>query len=229
MNELDDRRVLGALEFFSAASGARLRSPLQVHGAGLELQRNAGGLYVIRQAAGLQHHGIEFFAAPDTPAAETQSFELEVRDPQRAHAARRLSLRLPRPSQATPGNTSLLEPVRVPLLPARSFRGGPDWALLHARVLRSDDHRPVANALLSLQTQVGGARSCDALTDGDGEALLCVTGVAPVLPGEGANAALSREFTAQVTVVVDSEVADPAALPDPDRIASRRTAGAAGV
>lgn len=227
--EADDRRVLGAIEFFSGPSGARIRRPLQLASGALELRRNASGLYVIWSASRLEMHASSFAAPPDSPAPESRVFEVDVADPQGAFAPRRLRLRLPRPLTVAEGSGSLLQAIRVALLPARTHALAPDWAVLRVRLLRENSSQPLRNALLLLDTGIEGTRATPATSDADGEAVLIVTGAAPVLPGEGGDAALSQEFAASLTVVLDDEVLNQDVPPDPDRIAQRRGTGASGV
>lgn len=237
MNELLERRALGAVEFVNAVTGGRITEPLRVAAAGAALARNAGGLYVLREAAGLAHHTQAFLEAPADPARESLDFELAVEDPQRRFLPRSAVVKLPRSREAAGRAGAALTPVRVELLPTAAAPTSPNWALLRARVrVPGPGDVGLANALLRVTPQLAGAAPVLAMTDAEGEALVAVPGAPPVLPAAGGGGAvLTREFSAAIQVVLDGQVvqrSDAGAAPprpDPDRIESRRAAGASGV
>lgn len=227
MIELLDRRALGALEFVSAVTSARVLGPLRVSAAGARIAANRSGLYVIHQLDALDEHSAAFAAPPSQPPALSLPLEVEVSDPAGHYSSRRCALALPRRDVAFDQADSLLAAVRFQLYPAVSHRPAAGWAVLRARVLDRLE-LPIRNALLQVQTDEAGARGSRAITDANGEALLFVAGVPPLVVS-ATPLGFSATFPARVEVVVDLEVAGLNRVPDPDRIAQRRLAAAPGV
>lgn len=244
MNELLERRVLGAIEFVSAVTGARIVEPLRIDVDGATLARNARGLYVLRQARGLEHHATTFHEAPDSPPETTVPLELKVEDPQRRFLPRIAEVRLPR-SRAPAGDPgAALTPITIKLFPSTAAPTGANWALLRARVrIPGTEDIGLVNALLRVAPQIPGSVLVLALTDTQGEALVVVPGVPPVLPaaggggggGGGGGAVLTRDFPAAIEVVLDEQVvrranaAPPVPRPNPDTIETRLASSASGV
>lgn len=225
--ELIDHRCLGAIEFVDAITGARIRDPLKLESERLDLRANASALYVIRWARGLQDHLDEFENMPTTPALEAAGeFELEVADTRHRYLARRARIKLPRKDAPLSDAASVLHPLKVPLYPSGARPVETSWAVLRASVCVVDAGRRVgvANAWLTLTCALPGVAPATALTDALGEALLAVTGVAPVRPAQGGNGALTRSFPVTLRVALHEDMvhrADaraPRPVADPDRI-----------
>ncbi len=243
MNELVERRVLGAIEFVSAVTGARILEPLKVDIDGVTPARNGRGLYVLRQARGLEQHTTSFQEAPDSPPEATVLLELKVEDPQRHFLPRVAEVRLPRSRAAAGDPGAALTPITIKLFPAAAAPTGANWALLRARVrIPGTEDIGLVNALLRVAPQLPGANPVLAMTDARGEALVAVPGVPPVLPaagggggGGGGGAVLTSDFPAAIEVVLDEEVVrlanatPPVPRPNPDTIETRLASSESGV
>ena len=236
MREVVDRRVLGAVEFIDAVTAARMRGRLRIAPTDkrVSITANASALYVIRSAPGLEHHLHEFERPPSTPALESLSFEISVTDPARRYLPRTTRIRLPRKDAPITDARSVLNPIVVRLYPAGAADVGANWAVLRARVQMNDgSERGLGNALVVVTPQLAGFTPVTAMTDERGEALVAIPGVAPVMPGVGGAAVLTREFACAVEVVFDRRVVfvegEAAGLADPESIAAARLAGDAAI
>lgn len=232
-----EQRVLGAIEFIDALTGVRVREALKVKAPSLRLSVNASSLYVIRDAAKLTAHTAAFAAPPATPAFEAEAYPLQISDPQRRYLARAAQVKLPRKDLPASDPGSLLRPVQVAVYPSMARPVDPAWASarVFVYVTESGNRIGVANALLKLTPGLDSAEARYALTDRNGEALLAVAGVQPVLPSGGADdddphVVYTRNFSAALLVALDADVArrgdatPPLPLPDPDLIQSRLAA-----
>jgi hypothetical protein len=236
MIEFLDRRALGAIEFVDAITAARMRAPLRVEPSDerVVITTNRSALYVIRSAPGLEHHLGEFEQAPATPALGSLDFGISASDPAHRYLSRTTRIKLPRKDAPQSDAQSVLNPIVVPLYPASAAAVGSNWAVLRARV-QDGTARGLSNVLVVVSPQLAGFSPVTAVTDERGEALVAVTGVAPVLPSGGGAAVLTREFSCDVTVVLDRRVVrvEPAVgsnpPPDPESIAADRLAGSPDV
>ena len=225
-----EHRVLGAVEFVDAITGARVGDPLAVSGSGLQLRATGSGLYAITAATGLETHTEAFDAPPATPAALSLPFTLAVSDRQRRYLPRSAQLLLPRRATPPSDADSVLAPLRVPLYPAGTRPLDGLWAVLRASVFVLVQGRRVgiANAWLTLTPTLPDLAPTRALTDAQGEALLAFTGVPPIRPASGEDGdpdvVYSREFTATLRVALHRDMAwradasPPMPLADPDQI-----------
>lgn len=247
MIELVDRRVLGAIELFNAATLVRIAEPLSVRSEELSIRRNRLGLYVIHAAQGLTAHTLAFSRPPDEPAVESATYQVDVDDPEHRFLSRRAQVKLPRKPAGIDDPGSVLVPIRIAMSPAGPAPVLPTWAIARIRVQVAGGNQAeppgLANVLVRL-TPEAGAREQTTLTDPLGEALVIVTGVAPVLPAgapdpgadpDAVPPVLTQTFAASLELVLDAAVVRPSStnpldarlLPraDPDAIARRRTEG----
>jgi hypothetical protein len=240
MRERLERRVLGAIEFVDAVTGARIAGPLRVSAGRLKLVLNRSALYVVREAPGLEPHTFAFEKPPAEPALESLSFTLTVEDPVGRYLSRSALIKLPRKDAAQSDAKSVLRPVAVSLFPGAALPARGAWAVLRLRVQVADGQVGIANALVTATPQVAGATPVSAMTDAHGEALLAVPGISPVLPTAGGGAppgppgppqpVLTREFGAALRIVLDRDVVRredaprPWPAPNPDEIERRRAA-----
>ncbi len=232
MIEHVERRVLGALEFVSQATGARVAGPLQVEADGLTTRRNASGLVVLCAVRGLEAHDGAFLAPPATPAAKSIGIDLDIEDPGRHYLPRRARIELPRKAVTAGDPDSLLVPIRIELMPAPATPLAAAWTVLRVRVASASTPEPrkgIANAYLRATLALDAARVVTAMTDARGEGVLVVPGVDPVVATAGP-IPLGTQFTAAVEVVLDGAVArpedptQPPPVPDPESIERRRAA-----
>jgi hypothetical protein len=232
-----EQRCLGAIEFVDALSGVRVREPLRLECADLRLHANGSALYVIRGAAGLASHTEAFAEPPDEPPFEDREHHLTVTDPQQRYLPRRVAIKLPRRNAPQSDPDSVLRPIAVALYPGGARAVDPLWALVRASVfVLADGVRVgIANAWLTLQPALAGAGPVHALTDGHGEALLAVAGVAPVRPATGSDedpdVVFTRDFGATLRVILHrdavhrADARTPRPIADPDRIEADITLG----
>lgn len=227
-----ERRVLGALEFVSAATGARVAGPLSIAADGLTTRRNASGLVVLWSASGLEAHNDAFLTPPATPVPKTVGFDLEIADPAHRYLPRRAHIDLPRKAATTADTDSVLVPIRIALMPAPDTAMAPAWTALRVRVAAVSTPEPrkgIANAYLRATLALDTPRVVTAMTDARGEGVLVVAGVDPIVATTGPNP-LGTQFTASVEVVLDSAVTclegtkQPLPIPDPEAIEKRRVA-----
>lgn len=231
MIEHVERRVLGALEFVSAATGARVAEPLRISADGLTTRRNASGLVVLWSARGLEPHNDVFLEPPGTPAVESVGFDLDIEDPSRRYLPRRAHIDLPRKAAPETDPDSVLVPIRIELMPAPATPTTGTATVLRVRVAAAATPVPrkgIANAYLRATLALDPPRLATAMTDARGEGVLVVAGVDPVVATPGPSP-LGKEFDASVEIVLDSAVArlaDSEAIPcpDPEEIERRRAA-----
>jgi len=231
MIENVDRRVFGAIEFVDDVTDARVLAPLRVDAPGVGLMRNGSGLYVIRTLAGHDDYTRAFDDAPANPPRADVA--MTVRDPARRYLPRGFTLALPRllrtpalPVVADDATT----PVQVRLSPAASLTLRGTWAALRLRVVveGSSPEEGLANVLVEATPSVLGLHVQRTMTDTDGEALVVIAGVPPLLPDAGP-AGLTREFKTTLRLVLDTEVVRPGTAPtipiaDPQRVLDRLAA-----
>jgi hypothetical protein len=234
-----ERRVLGAIEFVDAITGARVRAPLNVTGEGLRLARNASGLYVMLAAKGFEAYTQAFASPPQPSPGAPPVFSVAVEDPRRRYLGRRLSFPLPRKNAPEHDADSALAPLVAELYPSAAMPVAANWALLRVSVRRAGHPETgLGNVLVRLAPRPQGLSARMAITDARGEALLAVPGAPPVMPSEGGGAeggepVLTEQFTAALNAVSDPQAVRPEGgallLPDPQAILDRAQAPQPGV
>lgn len=182
LNERIEQRVLGALRLVDRATGGPLTRPLKVFSDSARLVRNLSGLYVVTQADGLEEHTESFLAPPDNPAPESNTYNIEVHDPQMHYLPRLVSLRLPR--DPDPGNAgspdSLFKARDVAMYPSSTARLSPNWSTVRAFVTLGPDvqtARPVRGCLIRIVDAGQETELAWGISDERGEALVIVPGV----------------------------------------------------
>ncbi len=198
-------RVLGAVRFIDATTGARVQSRLALTSdEATTWQRNSSGAYVVVRAAGfdaftghdptLTDAQMEalFRSPPDVPAA-ARTFT--VTDPAEQYLSRRFVLTLPR------AGDDLFEPLEVPLhraTSARPFGAGPR---LYVSV-RDDRDPPGAVPGALVVVTIDGVEAGRTTTGPTGEAVVELVGRPTFVTGDGGPVTTS-EFEAVVAVAVD--------------------------
>src|SRR5258708_2282147 len=94
--DIFDSRVLGALRFVNATTGAESSAPLQVSAQNTLFIRNQRMLGVKTAAPGLDGYMGQFKPPPPSPAVESVAIEVDISDPNGRYLARRSTIRLPR-------------------------------------------------------------------------------------------------------------------------------------
>lgn len=166
-----ERRVLGAVEFRDATTGAPLRRPLRVDSAARTWWQRSG-LLVIADAPGLHEHTTAFQQPPEQPPVGSVAVRLQVSDPLREYQATTVSLALPRSP-----DTLAADPL-LQAQPLRLWRTGaapalPNCTVYRASLLLQASQAPVAGALVQLQA---GGHTQQALSDDTGQVTLALVG-----------------------------------------------------
>jgi len=165
-------RVLGAIELRDALTQAPLARPFAVRGDGLPITRQRHGLYVIGAPRDpllpLAAHGDASRALPGEPPLGEVKLTVRVSDPAREYLDTEVVVALPRAVRAGAVD-SRFEPVAVPLMRRGSAAVQPHWTVLRVTLLDTDRVTPRAGALLRASA---GGRTVDALTGGDGQAVI---------------------------------------------------------
>ncbi len=203
--EREERRVLGAIEFVDATTGARIDAPLRLAAAGAAaaappaLLRNRTGLHVVRGWPPLAAHADAFDAPPAAPAVGSLRLDLTVADPAGDYLPRAFSLALPRdPDPARRGEAgSLFVPQRVELMRAARARLGANWSRLDVQVSEAASGDALGGALVEVRDE-GGALLARGLTDWRGEAVVPVAGVPVTTWSNDAGAVVATEIAVTV-------------------------------
>lgn len=232
-----EQRVLGALRCVDATTGVAIEQSLAVAvadpaGAAARVLRNRRGLYVIREAPGLEAYSAAF---AQLPAAAARGYTASLSDPAGRYLPRTARLTLPRdPDPAHAGLAdSLFRPIDIPLYPSATAQVGANWAVLRVSVAETGGDR-LGGALLRVGRN--GTVLARGLTDWRGEALLPVSGVPVTTWSDDPHAVVVSELEVQVEAVFDpaagrrigiAQVAGgrpPAEPPqvDPDRLEADR-------
>jgi hypothetical protein len=197
-----DRRLLGAVRFVDAVTGAEILSTLRVDAPGVRWVRNLRGWFVAAQAPGLEAHTLPLDAPPAEPEPGAVPVTLRVTDPAGRYLPRMALLTLPR--DPDPANKdaagSLFLPESVELYPSPVMRAAPGWAVI--RVAAADAQgRPAAGALFRVLRKSGGGLLGRGMADARGEALVAVPGI-PVTTwdDEGQGGVLATEVEARLEV-----------------------------
>jgi hypothetical protein len=225
-----DRRVLGAVRLVDAVTGRPILRPLSVAADGSRFLRNRAGLYVIREAPGLDAHVTEFQTPPAAPAPGAAGIErLRIDDPLGQYLPRLARVPLPRAPLPAAGEPDLFQPEDVAMLPAPAASPRLDWGGWRARVLLAADESPFPGALLALDwaSPTGVLFRARGLSDARGEALVPVAGLPVSRPGQGPNAPpLVDETVVTLSVFARAERPWPV---DPDALERLPALGAVSV
>lgn len=213
--EMLDRRVLAALRFRDAVTGATVAGPLDVRAPGVRWIRNRRGWWVLAQAPGLEAHTRAFMAPPAAPAIGSAALVVRVADPAGRYLPRVAALALPRdpdPAKAAKPE-SLFQPLEVDLFPSPAAPVSPNWAVL--RVSASGAGGPLAGALLRVVRKASPTTVLGrGMTDARGEALVAVAGIPVTTWEEGQGSVLATEVEARVDLFWQAG----AGPPDPDAL-----------
>lgn len=228
MNETIERRVFGAIEFVDDVTEARVLDPLRITAPGVGLLRNRSGLYVIRELDGHDDYTRRFDDAPSNPPRS--NVLMSVEDPQQHYLPQAFTLSLPRllgtPASPVADVDNALRPAQVRLSPAAALPVRASWAVMRLSVIADGTNPPLglANVIVEATPQPAGLAMQRAMTDRHGDALVVIHGAPPVLPGA---AGLTREFMADISLVLDKQVVRTSAdktfpIPDPALVLQRR-------
>lgn len=212
--ERQESRVLGALRFVDAATGAPIDAALTVQSLAAEpvrLLRNRSGLHVIRDWAALAAHAEAFDQPPAMPAIGSRSLRLSVADPSGTYLPRTVRVPLPRNPESGPllPPDSLFKAQVVPLYPAPGAAIGANWSLLRISLTAEANGDALGGALLRVRRN--GLVLARGLSDARGEALIAVVGVPVTTFSDDENAVVVSAIEVNLDVAFD---------PRPDRDSS---------
>jgi hypothetical protein len=224
-----DRRVLGAVRFVDAETGAEVEGPLRVDAPGLALTRVRRGVHAITGAPGSAFTAFaESFDAP--PTIPVTRFTPVVADPSGRYAARRFTIDLPR-SLAPNAEDSVFAPKVVHLYPTPTARPAPGSAVLRVSVA-TPTPRGVPGVLVRARARDGErrvlARGLSVRLGGSdrAEATIFVPGIRVMSWERRSDVETSQVISTSVEVEVDA-IVDPRGVssfdyvPDPDDLAAR--------
>ena len=239
VKETRNRRYLGAVRFVDNATSGVVRRQLHIDAEGLRFILNQSQLHVIFSAEGLENHLSSFFAPPDQPAVESQSYNLTIFDPLREYLPRIKTIKLPRNADPTIDD-SLFEPINVSMFASASCRLRSNWSIIRASVFDVEDldHEvPIPGALLRIKRDEDNKLVGSGLTDQRGEALVIIPGI-PITnfvsveeqPEDGvldhedwlaSGDVVEKETPVKLSVVVDKELPWPV---DPELLEEKSNA-----
>lgn len=226
MNELVDRRVLGAFRCVDAITGNSVLDSLSVMTAPLTVRPNRSAIYVVFNAPGMETLTDEF--DPSTwPGAS--NFEVSIQDPALRYLPRRATVQAPRklpipldPATVAADATLVFTPQSVRLFPSSAAPLFPNWAVLRVSVVQSGVTPPKALPWSVLQAARTDNNTLQATTVSDrrGEALLAIPGLGPEVSGSDTGAVTKATVGITVTAWFDPTVADKPAgwISNPDDI-----------
>lgn len=203
-----ERRVLGALCCVDATTGAPLNQPLRIGApAGVRIQRNRSGLFVVHDWKPLGSHTASFLNAPDEPGVGSVPLTITVSDPSGQYLSRLVQIDLPRGASTANAALpeSLFQPHRVAMYPSSAGRLGANWAALRVNVRDLGDGQAIGGALLRVLN--GSQVLARGQSDWRGEALVPVAGI----PVTTWSAEPGDVIVTQIEVTVEA-IAEPASL-----------------
>jgi hypothetical protein len=237
MNELVDRRILGAFVCVDAITGSSLQTPLPVNVPRWTVKPNGSGVYVIFDGPGLNLLTTQFIPTGTWPAPV--SFEVTLRDPSFRYLPRRANVQAPAIVPAIPpapagsptnpaavaalqNPATVFDPQRVALYPMPSAPLGPNWAVIHASVTQSGIMAApgLPWAVLQVVRDSDKVVLATGQTDANGEALLAVIGLTVQANTSGIGPVTLSTIAVTVTAYFDSSVLDqpPGWIANPDDI-----------
>ncbi len=216
-----ERRVLGAVRLFDAATGLPLNRPLTVSAQGVRFLRNRAQLYVITAAPGLEEHVRAFETPPATPAPGSRAVDIRIDDPLGEYLPRLAHVPLPRRPEPGPGEPDLFQPERVELLPAPGSQVRLNWGGLRLSLAQPDPREGIRGALVELHDPAdpGGPALALGLSDRRGEALVALAGLRAYRPADGGDAVTVSQTPVTVELIIDPAQPWPV---DPQRLAAQR-------
>jgi hypothetical protein len=224
-----DRRILGAFVCIDAITGSSIVPAVPVTAqAQWTVKPNRSGTYVVFGGPGFEPQTDDFSLSTVWPAAV--QFEVSLQDPSLRYLPRRAQVSAPLPVPAIPPipatpNVFVAEPVRLYPSPAAPY--GPNWATIHASVIKtgSSPAQGLPWAILQVVEQGSNAVLATGVTAPNGEALLAVIGLTVTAnTGSGGSVTVST-VDATVTAYFDpSNLTQPSDwIPNPDDILNNLT------
>lgn len=231
MNENVDRRILGAFVCIDAITGSSIVPPMRVTAPGWRVTPNRSGSYVIFDGPALfkvpdQDPTDEFI--PDDKWPGPITFEVTLQDPNRRYLPRRVNVQAPLAVPTAPPAITALSgvfaPQNVTMYPSPAGVIGPNWATIHASVVKSGTTSPqgLPWAVLRVVRNSDSKVLATAQTDFNGEALIAVVGLTVQANAEGGGPVTIATTAATITAYFDPSVLNQPSgwTPNPDDILS---------
>jgi len=224
LSENVDRRILGAFVCVDAITGSSIVPPMQVSAPGWKVKPNRSGSYVIFSGPGMDALTDEF--VPEGTWPTPVSLEVTLLDPNRRYLPRRVNVQAPLAVPASPPAFTALSgvfaPMKVAMYPTPAGAVGPNWATIHASVVKSGTTPPqgLPWAVLRVVRNSDNAVLAVAQTDTNGEALVAVVGLTVKANAEGGGPVTIATTAATITAYFDPSVlSEPSGwTPNPDDI-----------
>lgn len=195
-----ERRVLGAVQFVDATTGAAIDRGLRIETeAKVYWQRS--GLLVIADAPGLHEHTLEFLHAPGLPAVGSVPISLKISDPDHQYQATTVAVPLPRSPDPEAAN-SVLKAHPIKLWRTGAAPVQPSWTVYQVTLVATGTETPIVGALVSLEA---AGHTVQALSDATGQATLAFVGQ-PLFTLDAASK-LTRSLAAQIKVRLNKPAA----------------------
>jgi hypothetical protein len=183
VNDIVRGRLLAALRFVDATTGATVPSSLAVSAPGTQFVRNRRGFYVITRSELLPGYDAAYPDAPATPAPQSVSLTVTAVDRSRRYLPRTVLVRLPRSASPALAEdpASLFQPLNVAMFPSPLATAEPGWAALRASVRRagSDEGLPYTFLRVHRASDVNDVLG-RGIADLRGEAFVPIAGIASV-------------------------------------------------
>jgi hypothetical protein len=229
MKDVLDSRILGAIRFADALTGATVQSPLNLDLGELHAVRNRSGVYVVRRAPGMDALS-RSFDLTGVPAITPVAFPINVSDPQRLYLPRTASVTLPRSTTvAATDVASIFQPQQITLYPAPAATGRSTWASIFVTVsAQGDANKKLAFALIQAQQVSDATVLASSFTDsrGEGQLLLAVPGIRANTAGGAAVVAVGTDVNIVAIYdpnmpMFDGSGKSTGFVPDPDDLLRR--------
>lgn len=219
-----DRRVLGAFVCVDAITGNSVVPAIPVSAPQWSVKPNHSGVYVIFDGPGFDLKTGEFVPTGDW--SEQATLEVSLQDPNMRYLPRRATMKAPFavPSYPPVPNppTGVFAPLKISVYPSPAGVIGPNWATIHASVVRQGTTPPqgLPWAVLRVVQNSNHAVLATGQTDLNGEALLAVVGLTVQANTGGAGPVTISTIAATITAYFDPSVlGQPAGwIPNPDDI-----------
>jgi hypothetical protein len=235
LSENVDRRILGAFVCIDAITGTSIVPPMRVTAPGWRVVPNRSGSYVIFDGPGLfkspgEDDPTDQFI-PESTWPVPVGFEVTLQDPNRRYLPRRVNVNAPLAvPTAPPAFTALsgvFAPIKVTMYPSPAAPIGPNWATIHASVVKSGATPPLGLpwAVLRVVRNSDSTVLATTQTDINGEALIAVIGLTVQANSEDGGPVTIATTAATITAYFDpSMLNQPSSWkPNPDDILNNLT------
>ena len=238
INELVDRRVLGAFVCVDAITGDSVVTPVTVTAPQWTIKANYSGTFIIFNGPNNLSSSTDELVPKSWPAAATK-FEVALQDPTGRYLPRRASVTTAQTVPAIPPaaagaasnaaaiaalkqSGAVFNPLQVALYRSPSAAFGPNWAVIHASVNRAGTTPPqgLQWAVVQVTRNSDNAVLANGQAGPAGEAMLAIAGLTVEANTTGTGPVTLSTVAVTVTAYFDPKVlTQPAGwIPNPDDI-----------